>query len=163
MNPDEIEVVDIFTNFVIGNQCCCAGNHRIPLLSQYVSSAISSLPHVTRRHPSLPVPGPFKVSIIKDGTAGPKVSWTAWRTGGPHGTEKRDLIALLQKDSDPASIENLRKEMAGIQDEIQKEVITHITESKKILDPDQQQRFFDLMHQSMAHRQSPWSPTNGGK
>ena len=77
--------------------------------------------------------------------------------------KKETLIALLQKDSDPASIENLRKEMAGIQDEIQKEVITHIMESKKILDPNQQQRFFDLMRQSMIQAKSSWSPTNGGK
>jgi len=63
--------------------------------------------------------------------------------------KKETLIALLQKDSDPVSIENLRKEMAGIQDDIQKEVITHIMESKKILDPNQQQRFFELMRQSM--------------
>jgi hypothetical protein len=53
--------------------------------------------------------------------------------------------------------------MAGIQDEIQKEVITHITVLKKILDPDQQQRFFNLMRQSMTRAQSPWSPTKGGK
>jgi len=64
--------------------------------------------------------------------------------------KKETLTNLLQKDSDPASIENLRKEMAGIQDDIQKEVITHIFESKKILDPNQQQRFFDLMRQSMT-------------
>ena len=64
--------------------------------------------------------------------------------------KKETLTNLLQKDSDPASIENLRKEMAAIQDEIQKEVITHIFESKKILDPNQQQRFFDLMRQSMT-------------
>jgi Spy/CpxP family protein refolding chaperone len=63
--------------------------------------------------------------------------------------KKETLTDLLQKDSDPASIENLRKEMAEIQDEIQKEVIVHIMESKKILDPNQQQRFFDLMRQSM--------------
>jgi len=68
--------------------------------------------------------------------------------------KKETLTDLLQRDSDPASIENLRKEMAGIQDEIQKEVITHIVESKKILDPIQQQRFFDLMRQSMARAQS---------
>ena len=68
--------------------------------------------------------------------------------------KKETLIALLQKDSDPASIENLRKEMADIQDEIQKEVITHIMESKKILDPNQQQRFFDLMRQSMIQAKS---------
>jgi hypothetical protein len=77
--------------------------------------------------------------------------------------KKEVLLTLLQKNSDPVKIENLRKEMAGIQDEIQKEVITHITELKKVLDPDQQQRFFNLMRQSMARAQSPWSPTNGGK
>jgi Spy/CpxP family protein refolding chaperone len=68
--------------------------------------------------------------------------------------KKEALTDLLQKDSDPASIENLRKEMAGIQDEIQKEVVTHIMESKRILDPIQQQRFFDLMRQSMSRTQS---------
>ena len=77
--------------------------------------------------------------------------------------KKRILIDLLEKDSTPASIENLRKEMAAIQDEIQKEVITHIMESMKILDPSQQQRFFDLMRESMAHVQSPWSQNTGGK
>jgi Spy/CpxP family protein refolding chaperone len=68
--------------------------------------------------------------------------------------KKETLTDLLQKESDPAGIENLRKEMAGIQDDIQKEVIVHIMESKKILDPIQQQRFFDLMRQSMTHTQS---------
>jgi Spy/CpxP family protein refolding chaperone len=77
--------------------------------------------------------------------------------------KKETLMTLLQKNSDPVEIENLRKEMAGIQDEIQREVITHIRETKKILDPDQQQRFFDLMRQSMTRAQSPWPPTNGGK
>ena len=76
------------------------------------------------------------------------------------------LIDLLQKDSDPAAIETLRRKMAGIQDEIQREVIEHIMESKKILDADQQRRFFDLMHQTMAAGaggKGPWSPTHGGK
>jgi Spy/CpxP family protein refolding chaperone len=68
--------------------------------------------------------------------------------------KKETLTDFLQKDGDPASIENLRKEMAGIQDDIQKEVISHIMESKKILDPNQQQRFFDLMRQSMTRTQS---------
>jgi Spy/CpxP family protein refolding chaperone len=77
--------------------------------------------------------------------------------------KKETLIALLQKDSNSENIENLRKEMAGVQDEIQREVIAHITDTKKILDPDQQQRFFDLMRQSMTHAQSPWSHANGGK
>jgi len=68
--------------------------------------------------------------------------------------KKETLTNLLQKDSNPASIENLRKEMAAIQDEIQKEVIVHIMESKRILDPQQQQRFFDLMRQNMTRAQS---------
>ncbi len=75
---------------------------------------------------------------------------------------KRELLLdLIAKDGDPASIENLRKEIASIQDEIQREVITHITELKKILDPDQQQRFFDLMRQSMARAQNPLSASGG--
>jgi Spy/CpxP family protein refolding chaperone len=69
--------------------------------------------------------------------------------------KKMVLIDLLRKDGDPKEIENLRKEMAGIQDEIQKEVITHIMESKKILDPNQQQRFFGLMRQSMTRAKNP--------
>jgi Spy/CpxP family protein refolding chaperone len=76
--------------------------------------------------------------------------------------KKETFLTLLQENGDPVKIENLRKEMAGIQDEIQKEVITHITELKKILDPDQQERFFNLMRQSMTRAQSPLS-TNGGK
>jgi Spy/CpxP family protein refolding chaperone len=69
--------------------------------------------------------------------------------------EKKVLLVdlLSQKEVDPEGIEGLRKEMAGIQDEIQKEVIIHIMESKKILDPNQQQRFFDLMRQNMARVQ----------
>jgi Spy/CpxP family protein refolding chaperone len=78
--------------------------------------------------------------------------------------EKKELfVTLLQKNSDPVKTETLRKEMAGLQDEIQREVITHITELKKILDPDQQRRFFDLMRQSMTRGQIPWLPTKGGK
>jgi Spy/CpxP family protein refolding chaperone len=68
--------------------------------------------------------------------------------------KKETFITLLQENSDPVKIENLRKEMAGIQDEIQKEVITHITELRKILDPEQQQRFYDLMRQNMTRAQS---------
>jgi Spy/CpxP family protein refolding chaperone len=76
--------------------------------------------------------------------------------------KKKILIDLLQKERDSASIENLRREMSGIQDEIQREVISHIVETKKILDAKQQQRFFVLMKQSMTREQTPW-PTSGGK
>ena len=82
--------------------------------------------------------------------------------GAVMGEKKETFITLLQENGDPVKTENLRKEMAGIQDEIQKEVIAHITELKKILDPGQQKRFFDLMRQSMTRAQSPLS-TNGGK
>jgi Spy/CpxP family protein refolding chaperone len=78
--------------------------------------------------------------------------------------EKKGLLVdLLQKDGDPVRIEALRKEMAEIQDEIQKVVILHIVETKKILDPKQQEQFFNLMHQSMSRTKGSWSPKNGGK
>ena len=65
--------------------------------------------------------------------------------------ENSRLVELLgQKNVDPGQVEVLRKEMAGIQDEIQKEVIAHILESKTILDSKQQERFFDLIRQSLA-------------
>jgi Spy/CpxP family protein refolding chaperone len=73
------------------------------------------------------------------------------------GMEERKVLLVdsLQKEDDPAKIEGLRKEMAGIQDEIQQEVIAHIVEIRRILDPSQQQRFFDLMKQTMAAGKSP--------
>jgi len=77
--------------------------------------------------------------------------------------KKESLINLLsQKDVDPSKIEGLRKEMAAIQDEIQNEVIVHITETKKILDPEQQQRLFDLMRQSMVGKTSVLSHGGNG-
>jgi len=75
--------------------------------------------------------------------------------------KKELLVDFLAKDEDPASIEKLRREMAGIQDEIQKEVISHIMQTRKILDAKQQQRFFGLMKQSMAIGRSPWSTIGG--
>jgi len=76
--------------------------------------------------------------------------------------EKESLIKVLsQKDVDLAKIEGLRKEMAGFQEEIQKEVIAHIMESKKILDAEQQQHFFDLMRESMRGK-NPWLVKTGG-
>lgn len=77
--------------------------------------------------------------------------------------KKELLVELLANDGDLASIEKLQREMAGIQDEIQREIISHIMETKKILDAEQQQRFFDLMKQSMADGKSPWLSTKGGK
>ncbi len=66
------------------------------------------------------------------------------------GKNERLVELLGQKDVDPGQVEGLRREIAGIQDEIQKEVIAHILETKRILDQKQQNQFFALMSQSMA-------------
>jgi len=76
--------------------------------------------------------------------------------------KKELLIDLLQKGSDPVGIEMLRKEMAGIQDEIQNAVIVHIAETKRILDPKQQERLFNLMRQSMVRKSSVLSHGGNG-
>ncbi len=68
---------------------------------------------------------------------------------GMKGKNERLIELLGQKEIDPVQIEGLRKEIAGIQDEIQREVIAHILEFKKILDAQQQARFFVLMSQGM--------------
>ena len=70
------------------------------------------------------------------------------------GKNERLVELLGQKVVDPFQVEGLRKEIAGIQDEIQREVIAHILESKKILDAKQQNQFFALMSQSMATGQT---------
>jgi Spy/CpxP family protein refolding chaperone len=69
---------------------------------------------------------------------------------GMKGKNQRLIELLGQKEVDPVRVEGLRKEIAGIQDEIQREVIAHILESKKILDAKQHSQFFALMSQGMA-------------
>jgi Spy/CpxP family protein refolding chaperone len=69
------------------------------------------------------------------------------------GKNERLVELLGQKVVDPVQVEGLRKEIAGIQDEIQREVVAHILESKKILDAKQQRQFFALMSQTAATRQ----------
>ena len=63
---------------------------------------------------------------------------------------KRNLLidALGEEKIDLPRTESLRKEIAGYQDEIQKEVIAHIAASKKIMNPDQQKRFIELLRAS---------------
>jgi Spy/CpxP family protein refolding chaperone len=69
--------------------------------------------------------------------------------------KKEDLVDLLsRKDVNPEKIAELRREMAGIQDEIQKVVIEHIMEMKKVLNIEQQRHFFDLMRRSMRSNNS---------
>ena len=69
---------------------------------------------------------------------------------GMKGKNERLIELLGQKEVDPVQVEGLRKEIAGIQDEIQKEVIAHIIEFKRILDARQQNQFFTLMNQGMV-------------
>ena len=63
---------------------------------------------------------------------------------------KRNLLidCLGENEIDLPRTEAIRKEIAGYQDEIQKEVIAHIAESKKIMNPDQQKRFIELLRTS---------------
>jgi hypothetical protein len=76
--------------------------------------------------------------------------------------KKGMLVDFLQKDDNPTLIENLQKEMADIQGEIQKEIIVHIRETKKLFDTQQQKHFFDLMRKSMTCAKIPWPPVSGG-
>jgi Spy/CpxP family protein refolding chaperone len=76
---------------------------------------------------------------------------------------KRNLLIDLlgENEIDLRRTETIRKEIAGYQDEIQKEVIAHIAESKKIMTPDQQKRFIELLRTSSNNGRvnSPF-PTN---
>jgi len=78
---------------------------------------------------------------------------------------KRDtLVDLLgHEKTDHDRIERLQKEMAAIQNEIQKEVIVHILELREVLTREQQQRFFDLMGETMGRGKGPWLPRSRGK
>ncbi|WP_457551503.1 Spy/CpxP family protein refolding chaperone [Desulfobacula sp.] len=64
--------------------------------------------------------------------------------------KKNLLVNLLsQKNIDQSQIDQLRKHIAAIQDNIQRMVISHILDVKLILTENQQERFFVLMHKSM--------------
>ena len=77
---------------------------------------------------------------------------------------KRGLLVdlLSQETVDSEKVEKLRKDMAGIQDDIQREVITHIQDIKEILNHEQAERFFNLLSASMEHEVSHWLPENRG-
>jgi hypothetical protein len=76
---------------------------------------------------------------------------------------KRNLLidCLGEKEIDLPRTEAIRKEIAAFQDEVQKEVIAHIAESKKIMTPAQQKRFIELLRASSNNGRvnSPF-PTN---
>ena len=76
---------------------------------------------------------------------------------------KRELLVnlLSQEKVDAGDIERLRKDMAGIQDRIQREVIAHIFDMKGILKPEQKERFFQLLRKSIQ-QENDWFSKNGG-
>jgi len=60
---------------------------------------------------------------------------------------------LSQKNIDQAQIDQLQKQIAAIQDNIQRIVISHLLDVKLILNENQQERFFALLHKSMNTEQ----------
>jgi Spy/CpxP family protein refolding chaperone len=78
---------------------------------------------------------------------------------GIEAKRNRLIDSLGEKEIDLPRTEALRKEIAAFQDEVQKEVITHIAESKKIMTPAQQKRFIELLRASSNNGQihSPFS------
>jgi Spy/CpxP family protein refolding chaperone len=80
---------------------------------------------------------------------------------------KRNLLIdlLEQGGRDQGRIEETRKEIAAIQDAIQKEVMMHIIQSKEIMNPEQQNRFFELLRNSLAgtHHNSAFPISRGSR
>lgn len=77
--------------------------------------------------------------------------------------KKRELLVnLLSREAvDSGRIERLRKDMAGIQDQIQREVITHLLDVREILNPEQEKHFFELLQRSIKQENS-WFSKQGG-
>jgi hypothetical protein len=78
---------------------------------------------------------------------------------------KRDLLAkfLEKEDIDKSLIEKTRKEISVIQDEIQREVVVHITRTKEILNSEQKKRFFEMLQDNVASTPlNPAFPLTGG-
>ncbi len=73
--------------------------------------------------------------------------------------KKAVLVDLLSRETvDATAIENIRRDMAAIQDDIQREIVAHILQVKKIMDIKQQQRFFEIMRHNVAQVGSPLVP-----
>jgi len=68
---------------------------------------------------------------------------------------KRDSLfkLLSQKNIDQTQIDRLREQIAAIQDNIQRTVISHLLDVKLILNETQQERFFGLLNKSMDTEQ----------
>ncbi len=75
--------------------------------------------------------------------------------------KKNRLVKLLSAGQvNPEGIEQVRREMAGIQQEVQKDIIEHILQIRKILTSEQQQRFFALLHKSLQQEHN-WFASAG--
>ncbi len=78
------------------------------------------------------------------------------------GIKKDLLIKLLsQKDVTRSQAEQLQEQIAMIQENIQKVVISHLLDMKTILNENQQKYFFELL-QTRMNSQECFFPNNGG-
>ena len=152
MRPKWLTIVLFLSLAINAGVLATAGYHYYQNTSRTPSAPCPMLPRDSHLYQSLDL---SSAHLAKIDPLARKFHGRIAELGALMEENKETLVTLLQKNTDPVKIENLRKEMAGIQDEIQKEVIMHITELKKILDPDQQQRFFDLMRQSMTRAKGP--------
>jgi len=76
-------------------------------------------------------------------------------------TKKNRLVKRLSETPlNPDRIEQVRREMAGIQEEIQKNIIEHILNIRDILNSEQQHRFFALLHKSLQQEHN-WFASAG--
>ena len=67
-------------------------------------------------------------------------------------SDKRNaLIAILREDkSDQKAVNAVIDDISGMQGEMQRKIAAHMLEVKASLDKDQQQKFFDLIENTMA-------------
>ena len=68
---------------------------------------------------------------------------------------------LSREEAGSRKIERLRKEIAGVQDQIQREFITHLLDVREILDPEQKEHFFELLRRGMK-QENNWFSKQGG-
>ncbi|MEN6622525.1 MAG: Spy/CpxP family protein refolding chaperone [Smithella sp.] len=75
--------------------------------------------------------------------------------------EKRSSLVDKLEGNDTGQVEALRLEIAALQQEMHKEVIGHILETGKILNPEQKKQFFTLLKSSFSSG-GPGSTFPGG-
>jgi Spy/CpxP family protein refolding chaperone len=74
-------------------------------------------------------------------------------------SRKEKMIRVLGGEKQSVDqVENLRREMAAVQNKIQKTVIAHILDVKALLDAGQQKRFFNLLREHMIREHPFFSP-----